>query len=75
MTRESFLGPCRFFLKPSIEAEKIETTFLHREQPDGAHCSQKPEGSSDENEAGGAVVDEFHSFMTVEGGVEQLFFV
>ena len=49
--------------------------LLHREQPDGAHCGQKSEGSGDENEAGGAVIDEVLFLLTSEGGVEQLFFV
>jgi hypothetical protein len=58
---------------PFIDVQK--TVFLHREQPDGAHCGQKSKGSGDENEAGGAVIDEVLFFMTFEGGVEQLFLI
>jgi hypothetical protein len=58
---------------PLVDVQK--TAFLHWEQPDGAHCGQKSECSGDENEAGGAVIDEVLFFMTFEGGVEQLFLI
>jgi hypothetical protein len=50
-------------------------SILHREQPDGEYRGQESEGSGDENEAGGSVIDEVLFFYAFECGVKHLLFI